>query len=160
MSFQEISLLLPSQDQQLPCYGMVILRKTNHQLETLLVQTHQGHWGFPKGKRKFKKGETELQATLREVEEETGFSSDGLTILMDEEGHPVWLTENSKKGNPVIGLLIASPVDPSQELVYDPKELLEVSWHPVKEAMKYPEEQLYSKRKAVLQSAIEKCVGW
>ena len=39
-------------------------------LETLLVRYGQHHWGFPKGR--MEAGETEKQAAIREVREETG----------------------------------------------------------------------------------------
>lgn len=50
--------------------GYVASRLENGRYEYLLVRTHSGEWGFPKGH--MKAGETERQTAFREVREETG----------------------------------------------------------------------------------------
>lgn len=52
--------------------GGVVLRSTNERVEVLLVhRPRYDDWTFPKGKAR--PGETDEQAALREVEEETGY---------------------------------------------------------------------------------------
>ncbi len=51
--------------------GAIVFRKGDDGLErVLLVQHKPGHWSFPKGH--VEAGETDRQAAIREVEEETG----------------------------------------------------------------------------------------
>ena len=45
--------------------------------KVLLVQQHQGFWGFPKGH--VENGETEIQTAIREVKEETN-----IDVIPDE----------------------------------------------------------------------------
>ena len=56
--------------------GMVVFRKTEQAREYLLLHYPHGHWDLPKGK--IEKGESEQEAALRELEEETGLHA---TIL-------------------------------------------------------------------------------
>jgi 8-oxo-dGTP pyrophosphatase MutT (NUDIX family) len=52
--------------------GGVVWRERDHDVQVVLVHRPKyGDWTFPKGK--LDPGETERQAALREVEEETGF---------------------------------------------------------------------------------------
>jgi 8-oxo-dGTP pyrophosphatase MutT (NUDIX family) len=52
--------------------GGVVWRECDHQVQVALVHRPKyGDWTFPKGK--LDPGETQKQAALREVEEETGF---------------------------------------------------------------------------------------
>lgn len=52
-------------------WGVIPLRRTRHGFEFLLIQHVGGkHWSFPKGHSEL--GETEKQAALRELAEETG----------------------------------------------------------------------------------------
>ena len=148
--------LVTTDDLNLPCNGIIIFRKKHEILETILVTSRKGKYGFPKGKRKFKKGETQLQAAFREVQEETGLLPEDLKILTDkaDTNKPVWLIEPSLKQKPSIGLMVGF-LQQEKDLTWDPEELQKVEWHSVDEAMNYPEEQFYSKRKIVLQKAIE-----
>ncbi len=50
--------------------GAVIFRKDNKKLYYLLLHYEAGHWDLPKGH--IEKGESEKEAVLREVKEETG----------------------------------------------------------------------------------------
>lgn len=50
--------------------GAVVFRKVKGELKYLILCSHQNIWGFPKGH--IEKGESEEQAALREVFEETG----------------------------------------------------------------------------------------
>jgi len=52
--------------------GIVIYHPTEHGNEYLLLHYQSGHWDFAKGK--IEKGESKEQATLRELQEETGIT--------------------------------------------------------------------------------------
>lgn len=51
-------------------FGIIPLKKERGEWEVLLVQMHQGHWGYPKGHPEL--SETPLEAAKRELAEETG----------------------------------------------------------------------------------------
>jgi bis(5'-nucleosidyl)-tetraphosphatase len=59
--------------------GVIVYRHTPDGLRYLLIRHPGGHWDLPKGK--LEQGETELQAALRELHEETGISA----IALDEQ---------------------------------------------------------------------------
>lgn len=52
--------------------GIIVYYKPNGQPEYLLLQYTAGHWDLAKGK--LEPGETNMQAALRELQEETGIS--------------------------------------------------------------------------------------
>ncbi len=52
--------------------GIIICRKDADELKFLLLHYQAGHWDFPKGH--VEKGETDIQAAIRETKEETGIS--------------------------------------------------------------------------------------
>jgi bis(5'-nucleosidyl)-tetraphosphatase len=59
--------------------GIIVYRKTPQGLTYLLIRHPGGHWDLPKGK--LESGETELQAALRELQEETGITQ----VTIDEQ---------------------------------------------------------------------------
>ena len=50
--------------------GAVVYRKTNDELQVLVIHQVQGHWCFPKGH--VEDGEEEMETASREIMEETG----------------------------------------------------------------------------------------
>lgn len=54
--------------------GVIVIKKENKKNYVLLVHHNLGHWGIPKGH--IEKGETEKEAAIREVIEETGIQSE------------------------------------------------------------------------------------
>ncbi len=52
--------------------GALLFRTGSGRLETLLVRSVRGEWGFPKGH--LEPGESSLEAAAREIREETGLS--------------------------------------------------------------------------------------
>lgn len=63
--------------QEVPTYGAAMISPDLTKVLLVRGWGNNGKWGFPKGK--IAKGETELQAAVREVQEETGF--DFSTVL-------------------------------------------------------------------------------
>ncbi|MBI2142002.1 NUDIX domain-containing protein [Candidatus Woesearchaeota archaeon] len=57
--------------------GLVIFHKGNGGTKYLLLHYDAGHWDFPKGH--LEEGETDMDAALRELKEETGIS--GASII-------------------------------------------------------------------------------
>ncbi len=57
--------------------GLVIFHKGNSGTKYLLLHYDAGHWDFPKGH--LEEGETDMDAALRELKEETGIS--GASII-------------------------------------------------------------------------------
>lgn len=53
-------------------YGCIPIREGEHGPEVLLVRRHNGDWNLPKGHRE--EDESDCQAALRELKEETGIS--------------------------------------------------------------------------------------
>ncbi len=54
--------------------GIIVYAKQDSRIEYLLLHYPVGHWGFPKGK--IEKGETNQEAALRELYEETGLHAE------------------------------------------------------------------------------------
>ena len=54
--------------------GALLFRQRDGRLETLLVRSFRGEWGFPKGH--LEDGETPPDAAVREIREETGLSAE------------------------------------------------------------------------------------
>lgn len=52
--------------------GLIIFRKEGSSIKYLLLHYSAGHWDFPKGH--VEQGETDMDAALRELKEETGIS--------------------------------------------------------------------------------------
>ncbi len=72
-------------------FGVVPLRREGNRVLFLLIQHRAGHWAFPKGHASI--GETELEAALRELREETGIQNVRLIPgLVVEEKYikPMW----------------------------------------------------------------------
>ena len=63
-------MLQPRHNDQSVAYGTVPVLRIDLGHELLLVQNHEGYWGFPKGHPD--KGETAKQTAVRETCEETG----------------------------------------------------------------------------------------
>lgn len=110
-----------------PCAGVVLLRSTAGGWQCLMVETHQGERGFPKGKRH--RGESILQNALRELHEETGIEASSLAFI---EG--VTADEFSEKGNLAVRYLVATLVGDPPALRVAPDEHRAVLWVPVDEA--------------------------
>jgi 8-oxo-dGTP pyrophosphatase MutT (NUDIX family) len=123
--------------------------------KVVLVKTHNGVLGFPKGKiekgknKGKKKDSSVFQAGLREAFEETGLKEEDLTI--DEN---VMVYEDSSKGRPgEICLFLATLKD--DNFKFSPVDVEEIAWvglMPVSEAMSL----LMEKRQCVVREALMK----
>ncbi len=122
---------------------MVVLRRLDGGVACLLVQTPQGQWGFPKGKRN--RGESVLDNALRELFEETGLMR--LQLDLRESPH---FDERSDKGNLAVRYLAATLTDPGATLLLQAGELRDARWWPVAEALR----QLKPQRRAVLEAVL------
>jgi len=70
------------------CAGFIVLAQGH----VLLVSTHRGNWGFPKGKKK--KKESLIKCAYRELYEETGLDEEH-TVPIDTEN--IFFNEIIKK---------------------------------------------------------------
>lgn len=137
------------------CAGVIVFDsdRPSTTSKTVIVKTHMGHGGFPKGKRK--KGEPRLITALREMGEETGLMPKQIEIMWDKRT----IIEKSRKGFPSIVYYIAHLKQSHETLpkvgCIDPDELDEVCWMNVGELLQMPEEHFYSKRKEILQTIIQ-----
>lgn len=124
------------------CAGVIVI----YQNQTVLVETPRGHLSFPKGKRK--KDETNLQAALREMEEETGITADQITLIEDH-----FVDELSKKGVPNIRYFIAYLNSKVSKFTWDPEELSNVKWYQIDQIQDLP--NLKSSRQLVFQKVLK-----
>lgn len=73
-----MSFLKPHFDYELQCYferscGAVLFHEVDGKIRYLLIKNKRSsHWSFPKGH--VEKGESDIQAAIREVQEETGIT--------------------------------------------------------------------------------------
>lgn len=126
----------------LPCAGVIVFDKELEQC--ILVKTENNNYGFPKGKRN--KGESTEQTALRELYEETGLTKDQIKLVEN-----FTLDELSKKGNPCIRYLLAICDDTNHKFHFDEKELAEVKWYNIVDALVL----LQDKRNIVLEEAVK-----
>lgn len=114
------NLFKPSNPNYFPCAGFIVFTKDLK--KTLLVKTHKGHYGFPKGKKEL--GEMKSDCAYRELNEETGLSKDSIEII---EGLTV--KEYSDKGNPSVHYFVAYISKFTKDFTFDKEELAEVGWY-------------------------------
>lgn len=79
-------------------YGIIPFRYEAGTLQFLVVRHHQGHWGFPKGRREA--GESPEQTARRELREEVGLTEVTLCQVQPlmlaypfERGSQIWQKE-------------------------------------------------------------------
>lgn len=127
----------------LPCGGVIVFDQNIE--HCILVKTENNNYGFPKGKRN--KGETMEETALRELQEETGLTKEQIKLVDD-----ITLDELSNKDNPCIRYFLATCDNMDHKFQFDEKELSEVDWYKIDDAMKL----LRDKRIIVLTQAIDK----
>ncbi|MCA9688217.1 MAG: NUDIX domain-containing protein [Myxococcales bacterium] len=125
-----------------PCAGVIVFRVAAEALTLIMVESHAGSWGFPKGKRH--RREEVLANALRELSEETGLGPTQISLLPGVE-----IDERSAKGNLAVRYLVARLVDLQAELAAPPDEA-RVVWMTVEEARA----RLTKPRREVLRAAL------
>jgi len=130
-----------------PCAGIVVL----HGTKTILVATPRRRYSFPKGKRE--KGEDSITAAWRELQEETGLTSDQVNLLTSN-GELIHIDEVSDKGYPAVRYFIGRVSSEIEKLTFDDTELASAGWYEVNEAM----DKRKLARKTVLRIAILHCL--
>ena len=108
------------------CGGAVLYTEINNTINYVLVVEIDGHCGFPKGH--IELGETEIQAALREVKEETGITANIL------DGFLIKIEYAMKNGNIKQTTYFCAKYE-NQTIKYDEHELLGVKLLPFDEAL-------------------------
>lgn len=114
-------------------YGFVIFRIKNKEVQFLLVKHKQGHWSFPKGHKNY--GETDLDAALREVKEETGITElkilDNTVTFAEEYNYHF----NRKPIKKTVRYYLGE-VNASEKVKTDNVEVTEYKWKNFNDALK------------------------
>lgn len=106
--------------------GAVIVKEKGRSRRYLLIHQIQGHWCFPKGH--IRKGETEEQTAVREIQEETG-----LKVKITGKYRSTVLYSPSDNRQKEVVYFLAVPEGGREKV--QKKELLEMYWVSYAEAM-------------------------
>lgn len=108
--------------------GAVVIKKENNELKLLIIKQTDGYWGFPKGH--VEEGETEIDTAIREIKEETN-----IDVEIDDNFRKV-ITYSPRTGvTKDVVFFIGKAI--SDNLVIDPKELMDAKWVNYKNAKDY-----------------------
>jgi len=135
----------PAKEPTIPCAGCLVFRLKDDVQEVCVISTHNGVYGFPKGKRN--KGEDIQAAALRELEEETGITVNDIAPLQSHK----YVDEPSRAGDSIAIRLFMTTL--TTEVVLKPKDIEEIDkceFLPVDVALPL----LMPKRQDVLKAAI------
>ena len=107
--------------KELKSVGMIIFRKKSNNREYIILKhnTEDKYWGFAKGGMEL--GEDELQAALREVEEETSLINIKLIAGYKEEIE-YYFTENDEKAHKKVIFFLGEALDNHDGEVSDEHE--------------------------------------
>src|SRR5437016_12840680 len=120
---------LETKNNRMMCGGFVVLCNKNEVMNVLLVSTHKGVWGYPKGKRN--KNEPLLTCAFRELEEETGLKKEKLHIF---DTDTIFFNELTKNNVASVRLYLATTSDLVTPKIYDVDELAEAKWVKIADA--------------------------
>jgi 8-oxo-dGTP pyrophosphatase MutT (NUDIX family) len=109
-----------------PCAGIILMNGK----KVLIVTTHKGNQGFPKGKRH--KGESLMDTAFREVFEETGITKDEIKLIPNLE------LDECKPTKTNISVRYYVGTTEQQELKFDKSELAKVEWESI-DSVRLPE---------------------
>ncbi len=127
--------------------GGVVFRKRKETIEILLIQDRFGYWTFPKGKKE--QGETDEQAALREIQEETQLSGKIIKRL------PTTIYQFHNQNDRAIQKVVVYFLVQYQHGLERPQceEIANVKWFSVDEAEKILSEKGYANNQTVFLSA-------
>lgn len=128
------------------CAGVIVFLQTCSRLETILVKTPQGHWGFPKGKKN--RGEQDIVTGLRELYEETGITRNDIEFAIDECGNYIKFVENK-----IIYFVARYSSEKEHVATFDKNELAAVEWLQVEHPLKMIDFEFKPSRKIILRDA-------
>ena len=128
------------------CAGFVVLAQDH----VLLVSSHKGNWGFPKGKKKNK--EQLIDCAYRELREETGLKQEQ---IMPIDVDNTFFGEISNKGDISVKLYLATLTTDNLVCpkIEDINELEKAEWVKICDAEKL---LILKNRNQILKSAVEK----
>ncbi len=111
-------------------FGVVPIHATAGTRRFLLVHQKKGHWGFPKGHAEA--GESDIQAALRELAEETGITD---CELVDDEmfiERYMFINKQGKRIDKTVTFFIGRVGDPA--VAVQPEEVQAYAWLDADEA--------------------------
>ncbi len=131
--------------------GGVVLRKSEEKLYLLLVRKKDsGVWTLPKGH--LDEGETEREAAVREVEEETGY-----TVIIGERVGEIHFTY-TKNGQPfeeIASLFLMQPLRCGRREAT--QEISDAQWFSIDEALRV---MTYENEKNIVTLAVKSWKNW
>jgi len=134
---------LNTKSVKIGCAGFVVICNDH----VLLVSTHKGVWGFPKGKREG--NEEHIICAFRELNEETSLVASQITPIDIDK---FFLHEITDKGNPSVRLYLAITDSLIEPKIKDMEELADAKWVQVDEAYKL---LIVKNRKQILLDSVE-----
>ncbi len=112
--------------------GGVVVKNTHRQSSKVLLIKRRGFWDLPKGK--IDQGESNGQAAIREVEEETGLKQISILNFLCETYHE-YVERNQKIGKTTYWFSIACKNPESELIPQTEEEITEVRWVDLDEAI-------------------------
>jgi 8-oxo-dGTP pyrophosphatase MutT (NUDIX family) len=112
-------------------YGIIPIKKDEGDFRFLMIKhLRGGHWGFPKGHKEA--GETDLEAALRELKEETGAKEvDLLSTKLIKESYKFNKNRQEVTKNVIYFLAIVR----DKNLILQKEEIKELRWVSYEEAL-------------------------
>ncbi|WP_018131858.1 NUDIX hydrolase [Effusibacillus pohliae] len=134
--------------------GGVVYREIDGRIELLLIHDRFGKMTLPKGH--LEEGETQKQAALREVAEETGIQA---KIVGDPLGVISFDFDVPGKGTVTKEVTYYLMQAVSGETKAQEEEIRDVFWFPVDEALQVHAERGYENNNVILERAIKRLEG-
>lgn len=123
--------------------GAVVIKEENNETMFLIIKQHDEYWHFPKGH--VEEGETEEETAIREIKEETN-----IDVELDNKFRKVITYSPKEDVIKDVVFFIGKAI--SNDLIIDPKELLDAKWVNAKETEKYFK---YEDNKEVFKEALK-----
>lgn len=130
------------------CAGIIVINGN----ETILVKNRRGNYSFPKGK--IERGESIIDAAWRELQEETGLTSENIELVGNGNEFK-FIDEYSSRGNLSIRYFIGKLIKNVEKFTFDPQELQDVQFFKIEDISKL--NNLRENRKTIAVSAFTYC---